>query len=83
MESAKDHQLNKPKFTGCTLPATKMAPENGWLEYDPVLLEPGLFSEAMMLVSGSPGNFSDVFVSCDHPVLQQFFPVSKCLVSTI
>ena len=80
MESAKDHQLNKPKFTGYTLPATKMAPENGWLEYDRFLLEPGLFSEAIMLVSGSPG---DVFVSCDHPVLQQFFPVSKCFVSTI
>ena len=57
IESAKDHQLNKPKVTGCTLPATKMAPENGWLEYDPFLLEPGLFSEAMMLVSGSQVTF--------------------------
>ena len=36
-----------------TLPETNIAPENGWLEDDPFLLGPGLFSGAKMLVSGS------------------------------
>ncbi len=35
-----------------TLPETNIAPENGWLEYDPFLLGPGLFSGAKTLVSG-------------------------------
>ena len=39
------------------LAATKMAPENGWLEYDRFFLGRGLFSEAMMPVSGSRVTF--------------------------
>ena len=36
-----------------TLPETNMAPKNGWLEYDPFLLGPGLFSGVnSLLVSG-------------------------------
>ena len=37
-----------------TLPETNIfAPENGWLEYDPFLLGPGLFSGVnLLLVSG-------------------------------
>ena len=37
---------------GLTLPETNIAPENGWLEDDPFLLGPGLFSGAKSLVSG-------------------------------
>ena len=33
-------------FGGGTLPETKIAPENGWLEDDPFLLGFGLFSGA-------------------------------------
>ena len=34
------------QFPEITLPETKVAPENGWLEYDSFLLGPGLFSGA-------------------------------------
>ena len=36
-----------------SLKVTANAPENGWLEYDPFLLDFGLFSGAFWLVSGS------------------------------
>ena len=42
-------------FASClrfTLLETNIASKNGWLEYDPFLLGPGLFSGAKMLVSG-------------------------------
>ena len=44
----------KKKFELYTLPETHIfAPEHGWLEYDPFLLGPGLFSGANLpLVSG-------------------------------
>ena len=40
-----------------TLPETNLAPENGWLEYDPFLLEWSIF-RGKLLVSGSEYHIS-------------------------
>ena len=37
-----------------TLPETNIAPENGWLEYDPFLLCFGLFSGEMLVLGRVP-----------------------------
>ena len=42
----------QPSFKGSTLPETKIATENGWLEDDRFLLVPSLYFRGELLVSG-------------------------------
>ena len=44
-----------PSYVGITLTETNISPENGWLEYDPFLLGPGLFSGGKLAVSFREG----------------------------
>ena len=74
MQQVKFQTKKNDQKTG-SLPETKSLPlKNGWLEYDPLLLGFGLFSELLLLVSGRVSFWTESALLLDnnlgHPVLE-------------